>query len=274
MIIDIDKTHPIFSSEAYLKDVVPFHLMEVIKQSPQLLISDEKNFIVGMSAPDLPAWIWTVDHISDAALLELCDYYYDQFSSGESVHFVAKPAIASRLFKRFMDEKNAVLKYINMESYECPILIPAKNTSVIPVKPDEGDIKEISACLQGFTMDCFGIELKQADCLKDAQNFVSKAKSFVIKENNHVVALACSARETQKHVAINHVYTRPAYRCHGFAAVLVANISRLILNEGKIPLLYTDLSNPASNKAYKNIGFVERGKVDEITLNWNIKNNI
>lgn len=268
MIINIDKTHPIFSSEAYQRDVVLFNLLEIIKQWPQLLISDEKNFIVGMIAPHQPTWIWTADNITDEALSELCDYYFDLFSSGESVHFVAKPVISSKLSKRFMGEKKAVLKYDNMVSYECPILIPAKNTTVIPVRPVENDIEEIADCMQGLTIDCIGIEPERADCLKDAQNFIGMAKSFVIKQNDHIAAMVCSCRETDRHITINHVYTLPTYRCKGFAAALTAHISRLILDEGKIPMLYTDLSNPASNKAYKNIGFVERGKVDEITLNW------
>lgn len=33
---------------------------------------------------------------------------------------------------------------------------------------------------------------------------------------------------------------------------------------GKTPVLYIDLANPASNKAYKNVGFIECGKVSEI----------
>lgn len=70
-------------------------------------------------------------------------------------------------------------------------------------------------------------------------------------------------------MAINQVYTKPEFRGRGFAAALVAYISELIFQKGKIPSLYTDLANPSSNKAYKNVGFVERGRVDEITLTWN-----
>ena len=50
---------------------------------------------------------------------------------------------------------------------------------------------------------------------------------------------------------------------------MVAHIGKIIIQKGKIPALYTDLSNPSSNKAYKNVGFIEKGKVDEITLTWN-----
>jgi len=104
--------------------------------------------------------------------------------------------------------------------------------------------------------------------IKEAESFINRPRSFVIRQNGIVVAMACSARETERHVAINRVYTRPEYRGQGFAAALVAHICKLIMDCGKIPLLYTDLSNPSSNKAYKNVGFVERGKVDEITLRW------
>jgi len=31
-------------------------------------------------------------------------------------------------------------------------------------------------------------------------------------------------------------------------------------------MLYTDLINPASNKAYKNVGFIECGKVNQISF--------
>ena len=63
MIIDIDKTHPIFKSEKYIKDIVPFSLMELIKETPKILRSNEKNFIVGMIAPQMPTWVWTADDI-------------------------------------------------------------------------------------------------------------------------------------------------------------------------------------------------------------------
>jgi predicted GNAT family acetyltransferase len=45
---------------------------------------------------------------------------------------------------------------------------------------------------------------------------------------------------------------------------LVAQISDIIKDENLTPMLYTDLSNPASNKAYKNVGFIECGKVNEV----------
>jgi predicted GNAT family acetyltransferase len=38
------------------------------------------------------------------------------------------------------------------------------------------------------------------------------------------------------------------------------------LQNGKTPTLYTDVSNPSSNTAYKNIGYVEQSPIDEVSL--------
>lgn len=75
MIISIDKSHPVFSHPAYLKDVVPFNLMEIIKHAPMLLVSDGESFIVGMTKPQAPAWVWTADDISQTATYELCSIF-------------------------------------------------------------------------------------------------------------------------------------------------------------------------------------------------------
>lgn len=80
---------------------------------------------------------------------------------------------------------------------------------------------------------------------------------------------AQSSIETNTHIAMNRVYTLPKYRGNGYASALVAYISNLIHKKGKIPALYADLSNLSSNKAYKAVGFIEKGKVDQVILTWN-----
>ncbi len=55
---------------------------------------------------------------------------------------------------------------------------------------------------------------------------------------------------------IGPVYTPPAYRCHGYATSAVAAASnRLLSNGARRCMLFTDLTNPTSNKIYASIGF-------------------
>lgn len=110
MVFEIDKTHSIFGTSEYLGDIVPFNLMEVIKQSPLLLVSNEKNFIIGMTAPQMPIWVWTAETIDANSLIELCEYFYNEFNKSHSACFVAKPEFR-----------------IGMESFENTKVISAKN---------------------------------------------------------------------------------------------------------------------------------------------------
>ena len=76
MFKNIDKNNDIFKSDAYRKDVVPFQLLELIKENPILLVSDEKSFIIGASHPDMPVWVWTSDEKLKIAKKQLFFFKY------------------------------------------------------------------------------------------------------------------------------------------------------------------------------------------------------
>lgn len=48
--------------------------------------------------------------------------------------------------------------------------------------------------------------------------------------------------------------------------MIVSELCQIIIKEQRTPVLYTDSSNPASNKAYKNVGFVEIGQVTQMAF--------
>lgn len=263
----IDYTHPIFKSEAYQKDIVPFSIIEVIKSSAKLLLSNENSYIIcSVLFPTVPTWIWTAESIGEPELRELCECFYENFNIGNMAYYVAKPDVASAIAEKFIEEKNATLHRIQMQSLECPEIIPPKNNSVIVERAMLDDLETIAEFSRGYARECFGREMSREDSMREAENIIKNPQSFVIRQNGKPVAMAKIARKTEKHVAINEVYTLPEHRCCGFAGAIVAHICKLIIAEGKIPMLYTDLSNPSSNKAYTNVGFVPCGRVDEIKL--------
>lgn len=270
MLKNIDKNNDIFKSDAYRKDIVPFQLLELIKENPILLVSDEKDFIIGASHPDMPVWVWTSDEIDKETKPELAWYFYEYFEKyRQKLSFVAKPETASVLAEPFINNKNAKISVVNMQSYKNEKVIPPKNKEAVIEAPTEKDVLSIANLLRNFSLECFG---SAADNIEEyvntAQKLLNDRYCRIIKENGNVVAMARSSRENQEFVAINGVYTLPEHRKKGYASAIVAHISNLILQNGKIPALYTDLSNPSSNTAYKNIGFIEQAPIDQIYLNW------
>lgn len=54
---------------------------------------------------------------------------------------------------------------------------------------------------------------------------------------------------------IGPVYTPPAERARGYGSAVTAAATRDILDDGAIPVLFTDLANPTSNKIYEALGY-------------------
>lgn len=78
---------------------------------------------------------------------------------------------------------------------------------------------------------------------------------FVWDDEGPVSTLALSP-EIAGTVRIGPVYTVPDRRCRGYASSAVATAARRILAEGtRQCTLFTDLTNPTSNKIYAGVGF-------------------
>jgi predicted GNAT family acetyltransferase len=75
-------------------------------------------------------------------------------------------------------------------------------------------------------------------------------------EDGPRVCMAVCVGSTPKGIRIGGVYTPPELRRRGYAAALVAEVSRIKLAEGKaFCSLVTDLANPTSNAIYQRIGY-------------------
>ncbi|MGI8912423.1 MAG: GNAT family N-acetyltransferase [Chloroflexota bacterium] len=78
------------------------------------------------------------------------------------------------------------------------------------------------------------------------------------------VSLAGCTGPTPHGIRIGPVYTPPERRGHGYASAAVAALSQSLLDRGyRHCFLYTDLSNPTSNKIYQAIGYRPVCDVDE-----------
>lgn len=270
MFKNIDKNNGIFKSDTYRKDIVPFQLLELIKESPIMLVSDEKSFIIGASHPGMPVWVWTSDEIDKGTKTELARYFYECFEKDrQKLSFVAKPETAKILAEPFIKGKSPKVSVVNMQSYKNEKVIPPKNKDAVIEAPTENDVLSIAELLRNFSLECFGSALpSNEEYVNTAKKLLSDRYCRIIKENDKAVAMARSSRENEEFVAVNGVYTAPDHRRKGYASAIVACISNLILQNGKTPALYTDLSNPSSNTAYKNIGFTEQAPIDQIYLDW------
>jgi GNAT superfamily N-acetyltransferase len=55
---------------------------------------------------------------------------------------------------------------------------------------------------------------------------------------------------------IGPVYTEPAARGHGYGSAVTAAATDAVQRDGGVPVLFTDLANPTSNKIYRALGYL------------------
>ena len=91
------------------------------------------------------------------------------------------------------------------------------------------------------------------------------SETLNIWEDGQPVSIAASTRPAGKSISINLVFTPRPFRRRGYARSCVARLTEKLLNDGyQYCTIYTDLSNPTSNKIYQEIGYREVGDLYEI----------
>ena len=114
--------------------------------------------------------------------------------------------------------------------------------------------------MEGFVRESFPDELEPRGRAKDIVERRLGAGHLYFWKNSddEFVSMAARNRETPHTASISQVYTPPERRCLGHAGSVVAHLSQLWLDRGKEACnLFTSLANPASNRAYMRVGYVQ-----------------
>ncbi len=85
---------------------------------------------------------------------------------------------------------------------------------------------------------------------------IQQRRTFFWVDEGEVVSITLATRPQIKGICVSGVYTSPRHRRKGYARALVAEVSKELLSRGyELTNLFTDLSNPTSNKIYQEIGY-------------------
>lgn len=83
-------------------------------------------------------------------------------------------------------------------------------------------------------------------------------------EDQIPVSMAAVARPTRNGITVNYVYTPPEHRGKGYASNCVYAMSEKMLEAYKFCCLFTDETNPTSNKIYQAMGYYPVAEFYEI----------
>ncbi|MCM3769067.1 GNAT family acetyltransferase [Priestia aryabhattai] len=105
-------------------------------------------------------------------------------------------------------------------------------------------------------MDIIGEPVSKEQAAKTGETFIEAGQLFLWEVSGKYLSIANAARPTAHNITINFVYTPREERKKGYASSCVSMLSQLMLDSVfQTTSLYTDITNPTSNKIYMDIGY-------------------
>lgn len=99
------------------------------------------------------------------------------------------------------------------------------------------------------------------------RSFRSGTRTWYLWKDGRPVSVAAAGGPTPNGIRIGPVYTPPEFRGRGYASAITAVTSQAELDKGRrFIFLFTDLSNPTSNRIYQQIGYEPVIDIDQLTF--------
>lgn len=241
---------------------------ETIREQPYFALVEHESGQILTCAVMTPPFNLTIGHTwNPEALTLLAD---DVFAFSPTISGVAAVKETSRLFANLWSAKTGTkaTRSLAMRAYQLNKVIPIKGIAGYMRRAVEADRALLSRWITAFGEEALpDSPPPDLDRLMDMylRDGVEDVRGYYIWEVDGLpVAMAGYTGPTPNGMRINAVYTPPELRRRGYASALVAALSQYLLDSGRrFCFLFTDLSNPTSNKIYQEIGYHAVCDVDE-----------
>ncbi len=219
------------------------------------LVTDESGDAKASALMTPPfALIVQSDPLDKSALGKLADTLMANDWSLPGVNGIAEE---SDCFAEIWQEKTGrqARRIVNTRAYELRKVSQISYPSG-KMKVAEGTDAQIAADMLNAMAEEVIAGPKRLQTAQSMLDTIQKKCVFFWVDDGEVVSLTIANRPQIKGICVSGVYTPPAFRRRGYARALVAEVSKELLSRGyEFTNLFTDLSNPTSNKIYQEIGY-------------------
>ena len=256
----INSNNKIFLDKEFQKDKYKFNLILRSLSSSELEVySDEENYIICRGAKNLPTWIWTKDNFDKNKIDEIEKLIKIYLTNKDKDKFTCKKELYDLLISRNFKKINKD-DYFEMGFLICNKTLKPKECDGTISCPTEEDKEILTKYWYDDSQEMNGAEpisIEQAK--EDVEEFLKSDKFYLLRNENGKIVCMASYSLTVNQAKISHAYKPVEERKKGYAANLIYLITNKLLENGYIPLLYTDYNYIASNKAYINAGYENKG---------------
>ena len=230
-------------------------LTRILGQSPTLTITDKSTFIICYSNAPHPVWIW----IRDEATLGDMEMVYDLVKM--NFGFEGEYTFNTKyFFAKYIMAREPYKITTNLTAYICPMPTKPRQEPIGHIElATEKDFELLSSYLEEFSHSVGIFPLTAEGARAKASDFIArKGLYFWVDEHGDKVA-TCNYSPVNEQGIINAVFVRSDKRRCGYGAMLVYEVSKIIVADGRLPILYADTDYEASNACYRSIGYLSKG---------------
>lgn len=245
------------------KDRYTFNvLIRILRGECDLVLSDHRSLIICHSdtKQGYPIWVWTPDGCGEAEMerawreINACRPVKDGYRYNLKYDF-------SDYFMRRAAETGTEMEIaVNMFAYDCPKIIEPEikaDGELHQCTPEEAD--EVIARKKEFYA-AIGETVGDLAAFEDAaREQVARGTYYFWKNGEGKTVGSCAYRAVGKDATVNGVLVSEEYRRMHYARNMVYGITKMLMERGYTPMLYTDADYAASNACYTKIGYVKRG---------------
>ena len=233
-------------------------LIKILQGTCTDIFTDHEKAVVCYSCPPWPVWVWC----RDASLAkEIGACLKENFPMEQGYDIIMSYELLEQLrqeddYFRKTENKMGLLSYrldqINPIDHFCEGYMELVRQEEIP---------SLIGVRQDMIMEMEGRQLTPERCEETLRSMVQEKKLFAWHlEDGTIVALTARGDQAP-YSKITSVYTLPRHRRKGYAINLVHGVTATILEDGLIPILYTDAGYGASNACYQKIGYRQVGRL-------------
>ena len=228
--------------------------------------TDESSYFMAQTKIGYPVWVWTDKNISKVKENEVKEKMKNFITGTDKVNFTCKKEFYDILknenFNLLIDE------YFEMGSYLCRKTIKPKISSGYFCLATLDDVDVLSNYHIWNNKEINQIDISKEEAVKHISELVENKVFYVWKNNDNKIVCTAVIKTNLQFARINHVYTPVEERCKGYAKNLIYVLTNKAIDDGFVPVLYTDYNYPASNKAYMSVGYEDLG----VLINFSCKN--
>ncbi|MBQ8639011.1 MAG: GNAT family N-acetyltransferase [Lachnospiraceae bacterium] len=244
------------------EEMIPFSVLASILQSPCTdIFTNHQSAIICHSSSPHPVWIWCkdVENRSDVDSIARCLKEAFPLESGYSYN------IGYELLDR-LQETDDYYKNITVSMGLLSYRLDEIQRINYPCGGGAGEAREeeletLCRIWHDSCLEMTGTEHTFEHCKERVRAHLENHTLFVWRDDVGEIAAITAKGRVGEYSKISGVYTLPDQRRKGYAINLVSHVAKTILDEGLIPILYTNADYPASNDCYKKIGFRQVGSL-------------